>query len=88
MSLKFALTELNLSWKDFGDYRELPDPVDAPRQWFCMVDFDGSGTLTRKDVVEAMKAQLRIKVGLKPNPPSPPAHAPPHPQHSNSRTLL
>lgn len=47
--------------REFDNVKELPDALDAPKQWFAMVDHVGNGTLDRRDVVEALKAQLPIK---------------------------
>ena len=38
----------------------VPDLRTDPEGWFRAVDVDGNGKLSRKEVVEALKAQLRV----------------------------
>jgi len=46
--------------REAHECRLLPDPTEAPRSWFAMVDFSSSGDLSKKDVAEALRAQLPI----------------------------
>ena len=41
----------------------MPDALDEPKKWFKLVDLDGNGTLSQKEVVEVLKAQLPIDAG-------------------------
>ena len=44
----------------FTDVRPLPDPLEDPQLWFSMVDMDESKSLSKKEVVEVLKAQLPV----------------------------
>jgi hypothetical protein len=38
----------------------VPDIDASPNAWFSLVDFDGSGSLDKKEVLEVLKAQLPV----------------------------
>eukprot|EP00620_Florenciella_sp_RCC1587_P020677 CAMPEP_0182577580 /NCGR_PEP_ID=MMETSP1324-20130603/38231_1 /TAXON_ID=236786 /ORGANISM="Florenciella sp., Strain RCC1587" /LENGTH=165 /DNA_ID=CAMNT_0024793421 /DNA_START=80 /DNA_END=574 /DNA_ORIENTATION=+ len=44
----------------FEKVESVPDALDEPKKWFKLVDLDGNGTLSQKEVVEVLKAQLPI----------------------------
>eukprot|EP00051_Salpingoeca_urceolata_P006506 m.85960 g.85960 ORF g.85960 m.85960 type:complete len:370 (+) comp14859_c0_seq2:408-1517(+) len=44
----------------FLEVLEVPRMVDNPRLWFAAVDTDGNGTLSRQEVMDALKAQLPL----------------------------
>eukprot|EP00658_Telonema_sp_P-2_P047664 TRINITY_DN3626_c0_g1_i2.p1 TRINITY_DN3626_c0_g1~~TRINITY_DN3626_c0_g1_i2.p1 ORF type:complete len:262 (-),score=63.01 TRINITY_DN3626_c0_g1_i2:368-1153(-) len=48
----------------FSRVVRLPDLLSDPHHWFQMVDLDGDGKLSRREVVEVLKAQLPVDVGL------------------------
>lgn len=50
--------------KAFSTVKQVPDIRTHPREWFRVVDIDGDGKLSRKEVAEVLKAQLPIDNAL------------------------
>ena len=44
----------------FARVVQVPSLITHPNEWFALVDLDGDGQLSRKEVIEVLKAQLPI----------------------------
>ena len=43
----------------------MPDALEEPRAWFGLVDLDGNGKLSQREVVEVLKAQVSCQPKVK-----------------------
>jgi len=53
-------TNCPVTRKPFASVLEVPDLLTNPQEWFKVVDIDGDGKLSRKEVIEVLKAQLPV----------------------------